>query len=349
MKILFLTSNLKDIGGIQEYNKNFINALKENNINFVVAELKKSILFFKIVFIFDILIKVFLFRPDIIVCSHINFSSIGYFFKKFFKKEYLITIYGIEAWEIKNSLKIKSFKEAKMIIAVSNYTKERLISQISDVREKIFILPNAVNGEKFYPHEKPQNLLSEYNLSKNDKIIITVARLSASEKYKGYDKVITSLSYVIREIPEVKYILIGDGNDIERIKNLIKELKLENRVILTGRVENLLDYYNLGDVFAMPSKGEGFGIVFLEALACGKPVIAGNQDGSVDALLGGELGILVNPDNINEIAKAIIKVLKREAPSNLLNSDYLRSMVLKSYGFDKFKEKVKNLLYVLSR
>lgn len=349
MKILFLASNLKTIGGIQEYNRNFINALKENNINFAVAEFKKSSLFFKIVFIFDILIKFFLFRPNIIVCSHINFSPIGYFFKKVFKKEYLITTYGIEAWEIKNSLKIKSFKEAKTIIAISNCTKEKLISQISDIWGKIFILPNAVNGEKFYPYEKPQNLLSKYGLSKNDRIIITVARLSASEKYKGYDKVITSLPYVIREIPEAKYILIGDGNDIERIENLIKELKLENRVILTGRVENLLDYYNLSDVFVMPSKGEGFGSVFLEALACGKPVIAGNQDGSRDAVLDGELGILVNPDDAKEIAIAIIKIFKKEVPKKLLDAKYLREEVLKVYGFDKFKEKVKNLFTELQR
>jgi glycosyltransferase involved in cell wall biosynthesis len=99
----------------------------------------------------------------------------------------------------------------------------------------------------------------------------------------------------------------------------------------------------------MPSKGEGFGFVFIEALACGKPVIAGNSDGSRDALLDGELGILVNPENTKEITESIIKVLKKETSNKLLDGQYLRKRVLKVYGFDKFKERAKNLLYELSR
>ncbi len=73
--------------------------------------------------------------------------------------------------------------------------------------------------------------------------------------------------------------------------------------------EELNDHYNLCDVFAMPSKGEGFGIVFLEAMACGKPVLAGNKDGSVDALLGGKLGALVDPDDVAQIAETLIAIL----------------------------------------
>jgi len=91
----------------------------------------------------------------------------------------------------------------------------------------------------------------------------------------------------------------------------------------------------------MPSKKEGFGIVFLEALACGKPVIAGNKDGSVDAVLNGELGILVNPDDEDDIAKELIKVLKNDVSKKLINSEYLRTKVLEHYGIDRFIEKVK--------
>jgi glycosyltransferase involved in cell wall biosynthesis len=93
----------------------------------------------------------------------------------------------------------------------------------------------------------------------------------------------------------------------------------------------------------MPSKQEGFGIVFLEALACGKPVIAGNRDGSKEALLDGKLGVLVDPDNINEIAEAIINILLKNAPTQFLNADYLRDMVINNFGFEKFSKKVKEL------
>jgi glycosyltransferase involved in cell wall biosynthesis len=117
-------------------------------------------------------------------------------------------------------------------------------------------------------------------------------------------------------------------------------------VILTGFIpdDELVFYYNLCDCFVMPSKCEGFGMVFLEALACGKPVIAGNKDGSVDAVLDGELGVLVDPDNKDQIKDAIVDILKREVPENLLDGEYLRKRVTQAYGFDKFKERLKGII-----
>ena len=74
--------------------------------------------------------------------------------------------------------------------------------------------------------------------------------------------------------------------------------------------EEIVDYYNLCDIFVIPSKGEGFGIVYLEALACGKPVIGGNQDGAIDALCNGELGLLIDPDSVDEIASNLSDILQ---------------------------------------
>ncbi len=112
--------------------------------------------------------------------------------------------------------------------------------------------------------------------------------------------------------------------------------------------EEKTDFFSICDVFAMPSKGEGFGIVFLEALACGKPVVAGNKDASSEPLLNGELGLLVDPDNKEEIMKAIIGILKKEVPEKILDGKFLRRKTIESFGFEKFKEKVKNLIYELS-
>lgn len=348
MKILFLTSNLNKIGGIQKYNRNLLKALKESNESVSVIELKESNLKEKIRFIFQIIKQLFKFKPDIIFCSHINFSPLCYFFKKIFNKNYLILTHGIEAWDIKDNFKIKALKEAKIIITVSNFTKEKIIFKLPELQNKIFILPNSVDGEEFKPQNKPLNLLQKYNLT-DEKIILTTARLSKSEGYKGYDKIIKALPNIIKKIPKSKYFLVGSGDDISRLRKLIDDLNLDNDVIMPGFVSDndLVDYYNLADVFVMPSKGEGFGIVFLEALACGKPVIAGNIDGSVDAVLNGELGILVNPDNVDEISEAIIKTLKKEVPEKILDSEYLRKRILETYGLDKFKEKVKNLIYEL--
>src|SRR5207245_9052865 len=123
-----------------------------------------------------------------------------------------------------------------------------------------------------------------------------------------------------REISDIRYVLVGEGEDRARIEALVRELDLCGVVVLAGGVSprELVDYYNLCDVFAMPSKGEGFGIVYLEALACGKPVIAGNKDGSVDAVLNGELGVLVDPESVDEIAKALAGVISKTHPLQIL-------------------------------
>lgn len=138
---------------------------------------------------------------------------------------------------------------------------------------------------------------------------------------------------------------------MKRIKGLIKKLNLEDKILLIGKIaENELnDYYNLCDVFVMPSKGEGFGIVFIEALACGKIVVAGNKDASKEAVLYGELGILVDPDNIQEIAEAIIKILKGEAKSELLNRYLLRKKTIDNFGFGRFREKFNILINQLAQ
>ena len=120
-----------------------------------------------------------------------------------------------------------------------------------------------------------------------------------------------------------------------------------NAVVFAGFVpdEELSEHYNLCDLFAMPSKAEGFGIVYLEALACGKPVLAGNKDGSRDALNDGELGLLVDPDNTAEIASETIRVLRRQHPHpNLFHPELLCQRVTELFGFETFKRKVADRL-----
>jgi glycosyltransferase involved in cell wall biosynthesis len=122
---------------------------------------------------------------------------------------------------------------------------------------------------------------------------------------------------------------------------------VQNTVVLAGFVpdEELCEHYNLCDLFAMPSKAEGFGIVYLEALACGKPALAGNKDGSRDALNDGELGLLVDPDDTEEIAAESIRVLRREhSHPNLFRPGLLRQRVTELFGFETFKRTVADRL-----
>ncbi len=128
---------------------------------------------------------------------------------------------------------------------------------------------------------------------------------------------------------------------------MIRDLDVSANVTLAGYVADheLRSHYTLCDVFAMPSKGEGFGIVFLEALGCGKPVLAGNKDGSVDAVLNGALGVLIDPDNVTEIANALIAILSRKHSNGMTSdADALRSRAIEAYGYERFRERLGEVL-----
>jgi glycosyltransferase involved in cell wall biosynthesis len=121
---------------------------------------------------------------------------------------------------------------------------------------------------------------------------------------------------------------------------MIDTTNVRDCVTLAGFVSDseLADHYNLCDVFAMPSKGEGFGIVYLEALASGKPTIGGNQDGAIDPLCHGELGALVNPDDIEEITQTIIQILQGTYPNSLMyEPQNLRQKVISTFGLEQFQ------------
>lgn len=361
MKILLLVPELfNGTGGIKEFNNFLVKALLElghtlsivsindikhpsNNLNlnlFFPCARKKTII------VINTLKQSLSLRPDLILCGHVNFSPLCMIINRIFKIPYFTIAYGIDVWNL-NGLKLCGLANSSKILSVSNYTKQRILRQLINYPEKdIFILPTTFDLEKFKPGPKPEYLMKKLNIKDDEKVILTIARLSKSEKYKGYDKVIITMNDIVKEIPNVKYIVGGSGDDFERIKDLIRNYHLEGKVILTGFIpdEEIVDYYNLCDVFVMPSKGEGFGIVFLEALACGKPVICGNKDGSVDAVLNGEIGILINPDNVDEIAQAIVKVLKGNVEKKFLDGEYLRKRIIEAYGFDKFKERVKEVI-----
>jgi glycosyltransferase involved in cell wall biosynthesis len=358
MRILFLAGSIFRIGGIERFNRNLLDALTKLGLNLYVfsindRKLKTSLpytfkgcgnryrLISKIKFLLFSIFYSLKFRPNLVICGHINFSPLCYVLKRLFDLDYMVITYGIDAVNIKSRLKRLALKETQLILSISDFTKKKIIEQIPELNGKIYILPPAVDNNEFHPKKRKAELVNKYGLN-GKKVILTVARLSLSEKCKGYDKVIMAMKDVVKEIPDVKYLIGGSGDDVDRIKGLIKDNGLMDKVILTGFVpnEDIVDYYNLCDVFVMPSKQEGFGIVFLEALACGKPVIAGNKDGSKEPLLDGELGILVDPDNMDEISHAIIKVLKKEVPKRLLDSRYLRKTVLEVYGFYRFRERV---------
>jgi len=173
---------------------------------------------------------------------------------------------------------------------------------------------------------------------------MTLTRLAARERYKGYDVVIESLQNLRQTNPNLKYLIVGkyDHKEKSRLDKMIAKAGLKEHVIFAGFVadEELADHFNLADIYIMPSEKEGFGIVFIEAMYYNKPVIAGNKDGSTDALLGGKLGLLVNPESIEEVSAAIMRMIKDK-------EQYLpdRKLLMGNFSYPVYKEKWRDILF----
>ncbi|WP_392533165.1 glycosyltransferase [Nostoc sp. C117] len=285
-------------------------------------------------------------RPNVVISTHVNYATACYFLKLITGIPYWVVAHGLEVWDIENNVTKLALQKADKVISVSNYTRLRLLQEINIDSEKIVILPNTFDANQFQIKPKPTYLLKRYNLRDEQPVILTVTRMGRMAKYKGYDQIIHALIKVRLYIPNVHFILAGKGDDLPRIKALVNSLNLQDCITIAGFVpdEELCAHYNLCDVFAMPSKGEGFGIVYLEALACGKPVLAGNQDGSIDPLAEGKLGCLVDPDNVEEIADCLIEILQGDCSNPVVyQAEYLQQKTIEAYEFSQFRTSLAKL------
>ncbi len=288
-------------------------------------------------------------KPNIIITTHINFAPIALILKKLIGTKYIAIAHGVESWNIQNLLLKKSLQNADLILAVSNFTRDRLCLEQNISPDKVRVLHNTFNEKNWKIDPKPEYLLRKYGLRTDNKIILTVSRLVASEQYKGYDRLLEAMPVIRQTIPEAHYIIVGQGSDRDRIEQIIEQNNLNDCVTLAGFISDrdLCDFYNLCDLFAMPSKREGFGIVYLEALACGKPVLGGNMDGAVDALCHGKFGVLTNPDDSNEIAETIIQILLGNHKNELIyQPDMLRQKAVITFGLANFQQIVSDYLSI---
>jgi glycosyltransferase involved in cell wall biosynthesis len=273
-------------------------------------------------------------RPDHIVSTHVNFGPAAYLAKRMFGVPYTLVAHGIDIHPQLPERTTTSIRKADRLIAVSEWTRSRLLGLGGMYHEKIEILPNTFDDVRFTPAVRPAELAERYSILPNEKVIVTVARLDSKERYKGYDRIVEALPQVARDCGPVRFLIVGSGEDRERIASLARQHSVEHAVTFAGFVDSseLADHYRLADVFAMPSTGEGFGIVFLEAMGCGTPVVAGNRDGSVDALDGGRLGKLVDPLDVPAIAGAISSVLRGQGNPLWFDRDSLHDAATERFG-----------------
>ncbi|HZN54469.1 MAG TPA: glycosyltransferase family 4 protein [Candidatus Polarisedimenticolaceae bacterium] len=336
--MLLVAADVNAIGGIQQYNRNVRDGLVESGATLRLVELTRPGLLAKAGFALRIAWRVATFRPDLVWCGHLNFSPVIYLLKRISGVRYVLPLYGIDAIAIRRFLTGSAVRAADLLTPISHYTAAHLLRQYPDAGGRVFLIPNSVDGGRFRIQPKPPYLLERHGLD-GRKVVLTVARFNVAE-HKGYERVIDALPLVLRESPGARYVIVGGGED-PRIREALDRHGLRDEVVFAGAVprEELPDYYNLCDVYAMPSKFEGFAIVFLEALACGRPVVASDGFGCREALFDGELGLTVDPDSRTQIAAAIARLLT-SPPAHLADREGLRRRMLQDYDLAAFKRRV---------
>lgn len=289
-------------------------------------------------------------KADVVILSHINLLIFAKLIKKIKPKiRVAVLAHGIEVWRDLPAWKIKFLSQCE-IWAVSRFTAKKISGKFHIPSKNINILNNCLDPYFKIPtsFEPSETLLAKYQLQPTQAIIYTLARLSSTEQYKGYDLVIKSMVDVIKVLPNAHYLLAGKADVMEhqRLSVLIKSLKLQKHVTLAGFItdEEVQTHYTTASVFAMPSTGEGFGISFIEAASCGCPVIGGNLDGSTDALLDGKLGKLINPTADGELSKAIIDQL--QIAKTIASAQKLQQTCLTHFSFNRYQENVDQLLHL---
>ncbi|NQV13507.1 MAG: glycosyltransferase family 4 protein [Parcubacteria group bacterium] len=307
-------------------------------------------------------------KADILLAGNFYLPALTcYWLKKINKLPYYIFTYGTETTELwnappaKQKMARKILAEAEGIITISDYLKEKLVER-NVPADKITKIYPGVDFSHFKPEEQKtardkiapavQKGLATPQSWSNANIILSVGRLV---ERKGHDMVIKSLPAVLQRFPNTLYLIIGDGPYKKKLKALVKELGLEKYVLFVNDItkvnyNDLPDYYNVSDVFTMPSRiikskqdVEGFGIVYLEASACAKPIVAGHGGGVNEAVVDNQTGLLVNSQKPAEISQAITKLLLDSDLADKLGQNG-RERVEKEFDWDKLVKKLNSLL-----
>lgn len=280
----------------------------------------------------------------------------GWLMNKLYGVPYIVYVYGSETFRFGRSRLLSKFikvflNNAEWIVPNSHFTRDEFLA-LDLPPEKFRIITPGVDTNIFKPAEKDPALIGKYDLS-GKKVLLTVARL---DERKGHDVVIRAVADLASQFPKLVYLIVGRGREETRLRQLSKDLSVADRVIFCGYVDDLElpKFYNLCDIFILLNRQtsadprlrgdyEGFGIVFLEASACGKPVIAGNFGGVASAVEHDRSGFITDPTNPITVKSTIVSLIENQTLMNQLGQ-YGLQRARKSFDWQIISEEINTIL-----
>ena len=280
-------------------------------------------------------------RPDLIFNGHVYHGPLARSLARFSGATLISQLHGTEVWEKLPRSQINPLRQSAAVLCVSGDTKARYEAQIAPLLPTNAVVLNNTFDSRYSPGDR-RAARQAFGLT-DEFVILTVARLDGRGGYKGHDRVIRALPRLLQRKPATRYFIAGSGEDQARLEELAQALNVARAVRVMGKLpdDQLPDLYRAADLFALPSTGEGFGIVFLEAMASGTPAIGLALGGATDALTVPGLGEAVEPDNF---AAALDGIIHRAAAMTTKDRDNLASITRARFGAEVFRSNVERIL-----
>ena len=288
-------------------------------------------------------------RSDLLLSTHPNFAPLQLLHHRLTGIPSWASAHGIDVWALAPGPTAWSLARLQALLPVSRFTAERLRQQLGRRCPPLLLLPNSFDATRFTPGPRPAALLHRHGLQPDQPLILTLSRLSSFDRYKNIDGLIRALPALLPRWPDLRLMVAGEGSDRPQLEQIAQGLGVGDRVLFPGLLPSheLVDYYRLATVFALPSEKEGFGIVFLEAMGCGLPTLAGNRDGSCDPLADGAHGLLVDPRL--PLAPPLDALLARQGRPLWFDPPALAAAVGQAHGFPAFCARLEQLLVSLEQ
>src|SRR5450432_111948 len=376
MKILYLTTGCFDKGGISRYNRYQIRVCREL---FGETEVKVFSLLgpsaddfeepmivewhgnganmkSKTGILARVIRSAIQWKPEIILCAHVNLSGLAFFASRFCNAKTILNAYGLEIWSPLSRDASWGLKNMGLIISDCYNMADWLIKNKNRKSEDIKIVWDCIDVDKFKPGKTSAETIRKYNLPDPGIYfnILTLGRLSLPDaRYKGYDRLLNVFFALVPDHHQLRLIIAGRGNYVDSLKERVKLEGMNDKVSFTGSIDesDMAEVYNACKVFSLitesgEGKGEGIPLTPLEAMACARPILVGNQDGSREAIIH-ENGFAMDPSDLEAHKTAILNYAGNE--NLLLNHSQNALDVAHTYfAFEHFKLKHQQIFAALN-
>lgn len=256
----------------------------------------------------------------------------------------IVCTHGIEVWEPLSSLRRRALRNADLVLAPSRDTLEHVVGQQGVRRDKVRVLPWALDPQFDALLTVAPNTPLPLGYPAG-RVILSVGRWISTERYKGFDRLIAALPRLLTTFPDLQLVLVGEGDDRPWLEQLAEEYGAQSHVtFLSGLTQGEISAcYAACEIFALPSRGEGFGFVYLEAMASGKPVVGGAHGGAPEVIADGVTGYVVPHGDAGQLLTALSALLNDPAHAREMGARG-RTRVEHEFRFNAFAKSLKKIL-----